>query len=226
MTLVVGLNGVESIVMAADSRGLIGGGSSDILSKDDTHDKLFQITNHCAIGVGGLEGLGAYLMEQLRRKSPRDDVESVGQALLKVLRAQFEDSSSIPLLSFLLTGYSGDESKVYAMNSDCGFQPDLKLQGAGFVGVFTYALFLTHWLYKPRLRSADLVRLAAYLISETAREDPRVGGPIKMLEITARGTRKIEAAEIDRACVENDRHRETMGDLFFGKSPIGNGPGS
>ena len=47
------------------------------------------------------------------------------------------------------------------------------------VGVPQYAIYLSHRYYDPNISSDKAAALAEYLISETASQDPKVGGPIK-----------------------------------------------
>ena len=64
------------------------------------------------------------------------------------------------------------------------FAPQLAL-GTMLAGVPQYATYLLHRLYDRGMGLQSLKALAAYLISETASQDPKVGGPIKMAQITA-----------------------------------------
>lgn len=46
-----------------------------------------------------------------------------------------------------------------------------------------YAIYLKHRFYHPDMVVENLCRLAAYLIAETATQDPKVGGAIRIATI-------------------------------------------
>jgi hypothetical protein len=51
------------------------------------------------------------------------------------------------------------------------------------IGVPQYAIYLSHRYYDPNISSDKAAALAEYLISETASQDPKVGGPIKIAKV-------------------------------------------
>jgi len=70
-------------------------------------------------------------------------------------------------------------------------------------GIPQYAVYLVNRYYDPSISLERAKALAEYLISETASQDPKVGGPIKMAEITPeKGYRELteqEVAEIQQS---------------------------
>lgn len=68
----------------------------------------------------------------------------------------------------------------------------------------------------------SLVRLAAYLISETATQDPKVGGPIQVATITAdSGFQLLSRDQVQAAAAENDLANERLRQSFLGANHNG-----
>lgn len=62
----------------------------------------------------------------------------------------------------------------------------------------------------------QLRALAAYVITETATQDGKVGGPVQMAIITpADGTRELPQNEIDEILTKNERKNTGLQDSFF-----------
>ncbi|MBW2065006.1 MAG: hypothetical protein JRJ03_08740 [Deltaproteobacteria bacterium] len=92
-----------------------------------------------------------------------------------------------PGMTFILAGYNKspvNEKRIYLLSSNLDFAPQLCTSGHMLAGVPQYATYLIHRLYNPEMRVVHLKNLAAYLIQETATQDPKVGGPIRMAQIT------------------------------------------
>ena len=70
---------------------------------------------------------------------------------------------------------------------------------------------------------AQLKALAAYVISETATQDPKVGGPIQMAEISAyKGFVEIADTEIREIIVRNEEQNKKLREFFF-REVVNNG---
>src|SRR5436190_20947787 len=81
------------------------------------------------------------------------------------------------------------------------FQPVIAPQLAGaypmMIGVPQYAVYLSHRYYDPTISGDKAAALAEYLISETASQDPKVGGPIKIAKISPEhGYQQLSDAEV------------------------------
>jgi 20S proteasome alpha/beta subunit len=63
-------------------------------------------------------------------------------------------------------------------------------------GVPQYAIYLSHRYYDPSMSAENAAALAAYLISETASQDPKVGGPIRIAKVTAESYQELTEPQI------------------------------
>lgn len=99
-----------------------------------------------------------------------------------------------PGVMFILGGYRPGPAGaatplIYILNSQSSFAPQLAGNYPMMAGVPQYAVYLSHRCYDPAISCDNAAALAEYLISETASQDPKVGGPIHGLqESTAMGS--------------------------------------
>ena len=90
--------------------------------------------------------------------------------------------------------------------------------GFGLVGVAQYALYLLNRLYENGSSVEHLKALAAYVIAETASQDGKVGGRIRIATITPReGAVELSSTDIDRVVTENATRNTALKDSFFNK---------
>ncbi|MBE3116483.1 hypothetical protein IMZ68_04695 [Candidatus Bathyarchaeota archaeon] len=66
MTLIVALKSTTAIILAADSRGMIGD-PRGLTAINDNQTKLFQLGN-CGLGFAGASELGAALLDEYRKQ--------------------------------------------------------------------------------------------------------------------------------------------------------------
>jgi hypothetical protein len=70
----------------------------------------------------------------------------------------------------------------------------------------------------------NLFSLAAYIISETATQDPKVGGPVRMAQITCdKGYVQLGEDEVDEIMKHNDGLNRRLRDFFFTKEEEAHG---
>ena len=125
-----------------------------------------------------------------------------------------------PALLITLVGYTKIQQlmmpRTYLLISQSDFAPHLFNNGNCLSGVPQYAVYLMHRLYDPKMNVANLTRLAAYLISETATQDPKVGGPIRIATITKQsGYVELEPAEVSKITAKNEEQSEKLKKFFF-----------
>jgi 20S proteasome alpha/beta subunit len=95
-----------------------------------------------------------------------------------------------PDLAFVIAGYDLDAAgqynvpRLYQTISALDFPPMLHEYGFVISGVAQYALYLLNRLYEPDRTLTDLTSLAVYVITETASQDGKVGGPVRVVTIT------------------------------------------
>lgn len=229
MTLIVALRGVDGLVLASDSRGTIGD-PRGLTAINDTYKKIFELSKHCGLGVAGSSELGAKFVDDL---VPRLQVEkcttvdSIMNETRKMARQSYKDwvgalpPDQRPPLLLILAGYERASAtepipKTYLLASNLDFAPQLFPQGNCLAGVVQYAVYLLHRFYDQKMKILSLSRLAAYLIVETASQDPKVGGPISLAQITPKnGYEELDSAAIDQILVMNQKQNEALRQFFL-----------
>jgi 20S proteasome alpha/beta subunit len=229
MTLVGALFGAEGILLAADSRVSFSVENGQNLIVDDDLQKIEILSPHCAMAVVGADRIGAYFLDELRqimrKKQTKDDTAIIANELHKFVTAfygkRLDDFAGLPRLNFIFAGYRGEKDRregvVYTLDFAAKYDPQLWLQKFGAFGCSNYAFLLARWLYKPNLTMTECIALAALFIVETARMDTAVGGPIRMLRITAEGCEWVPEMEIETATKENELIRSQFNGLFFAR---------
>ncbi len=106
---------------------------------------------------------------------------------------------------------------MYSMIAQFDFAPMLYDYGFALQGVAQYALYLLNRLYKDGSTIEQLKPLAAYVISETASQDGKVGGPIQMATITAEtGFAGLDQTEVETIVKGNAKRSASLRKSFFG----------
>jgi 20S proteasome alpha/beta subunit len=206
MTLAVAIKATDAIVIAADSRGTIGD-PRGLTAVNDTQQKIFQF-GKCGLAISGAAELTLSLMDEFGRQnigSPQNIDEAataLGQAA-GIYDGWFQGISveRRPGVVFLLGGYrvpaEGDPvPMVYLMTSDTRFAPQLSGAYPMMAGVPQYAVYLSHRYYDPAMTGESAAALAEYLISETASQDPKVGGPIRIAKVLPSGYHPLSDNEV------------------------------
>jgi hypothetical protein len=130
---------------------------------------------------------------------------------------------SRPDLIFIVGGYEKDQTGnftrpvIYQLNSALNFAPMIHDYGFAVAGVPTYALYLLNRLYEAdRKAQEELASLAVYAISETASQDGKVGGPIRVIIVTHTGSKELTDLEVDNIVKGNLTKTTALRDSFYG----------
>jgi len=236
MTLIVALEGQDGIVLAADSRGTIGD-PRGLTAVNDLQQKLFKLTSHSGITISGSSELAASLISKLQDTMSQKGlvhVDQVAQEAVSVIQKEYFQwfgkrpwagpqpiMDQRPSLIFLITGYNTQEGqspmpRIYLLNNALDFALQTCSTGFMVAGIPQYAIYLIHRLYDRQMNLKSLKGLAAYLITETASQDPKVGGPIRMAEITpSQGYAELEETEIKRILQSNQKQNQRLRQFFF-----------
>ncbi len=83
------------------------------------------------------------------------------------------------------------------------------------IGVPQYAIYLSHRYYDPAMTADNAAALAAYLITETTSQDPKVGGPIRMAKVTQSGYEELTDADVDFLMRKNERLNAQLKRFFL-----------
>ena len=227
MTLIVALKSSTAIILAADSRGMIGD-PRGLTAINDNQTKLFQIGN-CGLGFAGASELGAALLDEYRKKgfdkpTPVDALmNEISQESSLRYNTWFGDipKDKRPGVMIMLAGYRNNgadkpEPMIFVMASDQNFAPMLMGAYPAMTGIPQYAIYLSHRYYDPSISAERARSLAEYLISETASQETKVGGRIRMAEITPQnGYRELSEDEVRSLNQENAALNQRLRQFFL-----------
>jgi 20S proteasome alpha/beta subunit len=245
MSLAVAIEASDGIVLAADSRATYGD-PRGLTAVNDTVLKIYRLSPRTAIALVGQAETGAALIQHITTSlaaNPGANVD-VAAEVIRTLGNQFfgqwfgapqylmgpmgPTPVPRPDIWFVLIGYTASaQPKILTLGSTLpfNFSPNLSTTGFAASGVVPLAVYLLNRLYRRGLALDIAKDLAAYCILETASQDGKVGGPIRLA--VARPNADIviltdeEIAEVSRRA---DRHRETLRNSFLNPAPaVGGG---
>jgi predicted proteasome-type protease len=236
MTLLVGLRGTDGIVVASDSRGTFGD-PRGVTAQNDAQKKLYVATNRVCVLTAGSGELGATIMtEALGVYQPTDGVSKVLNKTRTLVRQRYgewfpnfalqpnqQGQPVRPDLALLIAGYDDvpapagrqPDQKIFQIISGLDFAPMLHNYGFALLGVAQYALYLLNRLYKGSASVDQLKALAAYVITETASQDGKVGGPVQMAVIGANTTTELTPEEVGQTMQDNATKSTRLKESFF-----------
>ncbi len=123
-----------------------------------------------------------------------------------------------PQIELSIVGYDilniETKPRMYSLSSIYNFAPNLHNYGFMLMGVASYALYLLNRLYSNDMDMSSLKHLAAYVITETATQDGKVGGDIQMAEIKSKDSKLIEKNELSTIIDNNKIKAEGLKSLF------------
>jgi hypothetical protein len=128
---------------------------------------------------------------------------------------------SRPGLNILMGGYEleGDkvrEPRLYRLFSFQDFSPPLSDYGFMVDGIAQYALYLLNRLYEPDRTVQELTALAVYVVTETASQDGKVGGPVKLVTIKPNeGCTLLEDSAVTEVVKGNEERSRALRDSFY-----------
>jgi 20S proteasome alpha/beta subunit len=230
MTLIVALRGKDGMALAADSRGTIGD-PRGLTAINDSYTKLFRLSQYCGIGISGASELAAKIVDELTTILAQSNLEFADQITdqtRNLIRARYDDwfakfeVADRPAIGLIIAGLQRAQdaqfiSRTYMLASPLDFAPQLFPSGNCLSGVPQYAVYLMHRLYNPEMTVSDLSRLAAYLIAETATQDPKVGGPIRIATIKPdSGYEDLDTNKVEEIVRLNNEQNEKLKQFFFG----------
>jgi 20S proteasome alpha/beta subunit len=109
--------------------------------------------------------------------------------------------------------------RIYQLPSETDFAPMLNAHGFALAGIAQYALYLLNRLYEPDRSVEELQALAVYVINETASQDGKVGGPVKVVIITPDTRAKLLGdPAVKRIEKTNEGRSKALRDSFYGRS--------
>lgn len=233
MTLTVCLQGKDGIVAATDSRGTFGD-PRGVTAQNDTIRKLYLVQNVAVLQAGSQHG--NMIIEEADRLARAEGLVDATDIMLKiseVARSRFDEwfkgfplipnpqnpAFGRPTLQLSVAGFDSADGKklprMYTSVSNYNFSPNLHDYGFALQGVAQYALYLLNRLYSNDLNVNALKHLAAYVITETAAQDGKVGGPVQLSIIYPdAGARLLNSNEIQAIMTENANRGQELKDIF------------
>jgi 20S proteasome alpha/beta subunit len=235
MSLAVAIEAANGIVLAADSRATFGD-PRGMTAVNDTVQKIYKLSPRTAVAMVGQAEIGNALIQHIVAGLAAQPSANVDQAAesIRTLGNQFfgqwfgppqfmmgaSGPVSVPRpdVWFLLVGHDANgRPKIINMGSTppFNFAPNLSTTGFAAAGVMPLAVYLLNRLYRRDLDLEITKDLAAYCIVETASQDGKVGGPIRLAVVR----KDAEAVVLpDNDCKQivqrSDRHRETLRNSF------------
>ena len=242
MTLLVALKSEGRLVLACDSRATFGD-PRGVTAQNDVQIKLFRLSDRVGILIAGVGELGATAVQLLRREMD-DPTIGVDDAVVRSaasLTAMFDrwfpdekfqvqplspDSAIRPDISCILCGFpakgksDADSPQIYSLISQLNFAPLLHNYGFALGGVAQYALYLLNRIYRSDVSLEKAISLAHYVITETASQDGKVGGPVRIATIDPiLGYSPLEEGTLAQLDSKDRKINEAIARLF--REPVG-----
>ncbi len=237
MTLGVGIETTSGIIIASDSRATVGD-LRGLTTNNDTQIKIFTPTPRVAVALSGSGETGHALMQQIKAALANQaalDVDAVAQNIQNIGRQYYIQffgqpqwmmhpagtpvATPRPDIWYLLAGYTqAGQPKLINMTSAVpfNFTPGFTNTGFAAIGVAPLALYLLNRLYRRDLSLEVAKDLAAYCIEETASQDGKVGGPLRMAIVRQdQATEIVSDAEIAELGRHVGAHREALKKSFL-----------
>jgi 20S proteasome alpha/beta subunit len=239
MTLLVALKAEDGLVLAADSRGTFGD-PRGVTAQNDSQKKAHVLSKHVAVLLAGSGELGAMLVRNVEAKVQAeglDGVTNVSSSFREVARQCYGEwfphlppaappgipQMSRPDIQAIVAGFDPganeafDQARIIQLLSGLDFPPMLHEYGFALAGVAQYALYLLNRLYEPGRTVAELSALAVYAITETASQDGKVGGQVRLITITPQaGCVEVQDSEVERIIRQNGQRARKWRASFYG----------
>ena len=238
MTLTVALSVKDGMVFATDSRGTIGD-PRGLTAQNDTIKKMYMVGKHTVLQMSGANETGYKIIDEILQTdnsqtlSSTTDVMDRARNLLKTKYDEWFTKMPIiaipnsgtperPALNFTIAGFDNKDGKnihrIYSLSSFNDFAPLLYNTGICLTGIPQYANYLLHRLFLQEMDIKDAMALAAYVITETATQDGKVGGPLQLMSLKD-GESVIELTEeqILEIVNKNEERSNKLKESFFSK---------
>lgn len=236
MTLILALQGADGIVLGADSRGTFGD-PRNVTAQNDSILKVHQLSRYAGVLIAGDGGIATTILSTW----PSDRAAATGitqvvtdfRNFVRQRIAEWFQNFTIqptngplpvrPTVTFILAGYDiapngAGTPSIYALPGFTDFAPAKLDYGFALDGVGQYALYLLNRLYRKDRPIAELENLAAYAITETASQDGKVGGPVRLATISANeGYNQLPDGAVDAIIKANEKRSEALRRSFYGE---------
>ncbi len=237
MTLIVCAKAQDGMVFASDSRGTFGDPQT-LTAQNDTMKKVFKLSEYAVLLMSGASEIGENIIQEIIKDVKEKSILGV-KDIVNHARNRFKERYDEwfskyppiphpqnpafvrPQLGIIIGGYNIAEKKeisearIYSMLSVYDFAPMLHNYGFALQGVPQYALYLMNRLYAPSMKTEHLKQLLAYVITETATQDGKVGGPVQIALITNAQCKELNIDEALKVLRKNESNSARLKELFF-----------
>jgi len=242
VTLLVAIKARDGLALAADSRGTFGD-PRGVTAQNDSQQKAHVLAPHVAVLAAGSGEVGTVIVQEVAndlQQRALDGVTEVMNVLRDTTRRNYQEwFPSVPAiqapqlaitgqapvrpdLAFIVAGYElasegeGNEPKMYQLQAGTDFSPMLHDYGFAVAGVAQYALYLLNRLYEPDRSVQEMTALAVYVITETASQDGKVGGPVNVVQIRPdRGCEGLDEKAVLGVIADNENRSRSLRDSFY-----------
>jgi len=236
MTLAVAIESANGIVLASDSRATFGD-PRGFVAVNDTVTKIFKPAPRIAVAMAGQADIGNALMQHIAASllpqpaanvdQAADQIRAVGNNYftqwfgqpLWLMGANGPVATPRPEVWYLLVGFAQNgEAKIITQGSPppFNFAPNISTTGFAAIGIVPLTVYLLNRLYRRNLDLDIAKDLAAYCILETASQDGKVGGPMRMAIVRPnQDTEIIGDAELESLRTRVDQHRDALRNSFL-----------
>lgn len=244
MTLLAAIKGTDGLVLAADSRGTFGD-PRGVTAQNDSQQKAHVLAPHVAALTAGSGEVGALIVQEVMvdvQQRALDGATEVMNVLRETTRKDYQEwfpsvppmqppqlvmtgqAPTRPDLVFIVAGHERgsdggwNEPRMYQLQAATDFSPMLHDYGFAVAGVAQYALYLLNTLYEPDRSVQELTALAVYVITETARQDGKVGGPVKVITVRPdEGCVALGDSQVSAIVADNQNRSQSLRDSFYDK---------
>jgi 20S proteasome alpha/beta subunit len=236
MSLAVAIEATDGIVLAADSRATFGD-PRGMTAVNDTVQKIYRISPRTAVALVGQAETGASLIQHITvglAAQPGASVDVVAESIRTIGNQYFGQwfgppqflmgpmgpaPTPRPDVWFLLIGYTAaNEPRILSLGSTppYNFSPNLSTTGFATAGIVPLAVYLLNRLYRRGLSIEIAKDLATYCILETASQDGKVGGPIRLAVAHANADISLlDENQVTEVVRRANKHRESLKNSFL-----------
>jgi 20S proteasome alpha/beta subunit len=225
------------MVLATDSRGTFGD-PQQVTAQNDTIRKLYPLTKYVGVMIAGSGAHFPMILTELQASYTPQSPEGATKVMLtmqSILKRRFDEWFSKflimpfdggagpvrPTLNLIIAGYEQTKdskwaARIYGFSSNQDFAPYEIDYGFLVDGIGQYALYLLNRLYEKNRDVRQLRSLAAYVITETASQDGKVGGPLQMMTIRPEsGHQEVSQIEVAEILSQNEARSRQLKEAFY-----------
>jgi 20S proteasome alpha/beta subunit len=237
MTLTVTLSVKDGMVFATDSRGTIGD-PRGLTAQNDTMKKMYIIGKQTVLQMSGANETGAMIIDEIMQSNSGIKATLSTTEIMKRTRGILNnrytewfknmpikpkpdsETPERPGLNITIAGFDtlNGTSKhyIYLLSSGTNFAPQLCNTGMCLTGVPQYAIYLLHRLFSSEMSLENALSLAAYVITETATQDGKVGGPLRLMYLeNNKDISELDQEKVRKIIAENEVRSTKLKKLFF-----------